>query len=159
MKLQQQVAIPVVRSSVWIALNDPFMLQKCLPGCERFTESGPDSYEFALTAKVGPVKAKFSGEVSLLNIVPETSYTITGGGKGGVAGFGKGSAEVSLSDVGDDTLMTYSVDVSVGGKLAQIGSRLVSGAAKKMADDFFSVFVRELCNDPDMEVEVITTES
>jgi carbon monoxide dehydrogenase subunit G len=118
-----------------------------------------DDFEVALVAKVGPVKAKFKGEVSLSDINPPTSYKISGMGKGGVAGFAKGSAEVNLQPDAGSTLMTYQVTASVGGKLAQIGSRLVTGAARKMADDFFAGFVRHLSGDENLEVQVETLES
>ncbi len=159
MELHQSVSIPVSRGSVWQALNDPTVLQQCLPGCESFVARDDTAFEFVIAAKVGPVKTSFAGDVSLSNIVPSTSYTISGIGKGGAAGFGKGHAEVVLSDTGTGTILSYKVNVSVGGKLAQIGSRLVAAAARKMADEFFSAFVRVVCNDADMMVEVVTIET
>jgi carbon monoxide dehydrogenase subunit G len=160
LELRQQVSIPVEPEVVWHALNDPEVLRQCLPGCDVFERTGEDTFEIALTAKVGPVKARFKGDVSLSNVLAPVSYTISGSGKGGVAGFAKGSADVSIESEGHQaTRMTYLVKASVGGKLAQIGSRLVTGAARKMADDFFAAFVRTLCNDNAMEVQVVTLET
>jgi carbon monoxide dehydrogenase subunit G len=143
---------------VWNALNDPAVLKDCLPGCQSFDPSGENSFEVVLIAKVGPVKATFKGEVTLSEVKPPESYRISGSGKGGVAGFAKGGAEVHLESVDDSavTLMSYQVTASVGGKLAQIGSRLVTGAARKMANDFFTGFVRYLSGDPLMVVEIET---
>lgn len=137
------------------------MLKASLPGCEAFDLTSENEFTVILLAKVGPVKARFTGEVSLSDVNPPNAYKISGAGKGGVAGFAKGGAEVALEpiDDGSATQMTYKVTASVGGKLAQIGSRLVSGAAKKMADDFFSGFVRALSGDESMEVEIETIAS
>ena len=156
MELAQRVRIPVVQSIVWNALNDPAILKDCLPGCQSFDRTGENSFEVVLVAKVGPVKATFKGEVTLNDVIPPDSYRISGSGKGGVAGFAKGGAEVHLESIEGSavTLMSYQVTASVGGKLAQIGSRLVTGAAKKMANDFFKGFVRSLSGDPSMEVEI-----
>ena len=155
MELHQQVVIPVARDQVWQSLNDPAALKACLPGCETFEESAPGAFDMTLTAKVGPVKTRFHGQLQLSDIQAPVSYTISGEGKGGVAGFAKGAAKVQLEALdGARTLMTYSVSAAVGGKLAQIGSRLVSGAASKMADDFFREFVRHVTGDPAMEVTV-----
>ena len=146
MELHQSVSIPVGRGPVWQALNDPAVLQQCLPGCESFVAKDNTAFEFVIAAKVGPVKTRFAGDVSLSNIVPPTSYTISGSGKGGVAGFGKGHADVVLTDTGTGTILSYTVNVSVGGKLAQIGSRLVAAAARKMADEFFRAFAEQIGN-------------
>ena len=158
MELAQRVRIPVEQSIVWNALNNPAVLKDCLPGCQSFDPSGENSFEVVLIAKVGPVKATFKGDVTLSDVKPPESYRISGSGKGGVAGFAKGSAEVHLESIDDSavTLMSYQVTASVGGKLAQIGSRLVTGAARKMANDFFTNFVRSLSGDPLMEVEIET---
>ena len=158
MELAQRVRIPVEQSLVWNALNDPAVLKECLPGCQSFDPSGENSFDVVLIAKVGPVKATFKGEVTLSDVKPPESYRISGSGKGGVAGFAKGGAEVHLESIDDSavTLMSYQVTASVGGKLAQIGSRLVTGAARKMANDFFTGFVRSLSGDPLMEVEIET---
>lgn len=173
MELSQRVWIPVRQALVWQALNDPEVLKQCLPGCESFDAVadpvgdavadpvGDTEFEVVLIAKVGPVKAKFKGEVILTDVQAPVSYQISGVGKGGVAGFAKGAAEVSLksSDDGESTLMSYQVTASVGGKLAQIGSRLVTGAARKMAADFFTGFVRLLSGDENMTVEIETLET
>ena len=156
MELAQRVRIPVEQHVVWDALNDPSVLKNCLPSCESFDRIDGNSFEVVLTAKVGPVKATFKGELTLSDVEPPEYYKISGSGKGGVAGFAKGRAEVFLKPIegSSATFMSYQVTVSVGGKLAQVGSRLVAGAAKKMANDFFSGFVRSLSGDPSMEVEI-----
>lgn len=161
MELKQRVRIPVDPEKVWQALNDANILKDCLSGCESFVPEGDNAYIIAITAKVGPVKAKFNGEVALSNVNAPWSYTISGSGKGGVAGFAKGSADVALEaeQDGQATLMTYKVNAAVGGKLAQIGSRLVMGAARKMADDFFASFVRTLSGDENMKVELETLDT
>jgi hypothetical protein len=148
----------VVQSIVWNALNDPAILKDCLPGCQSFDRTGENSFEVVLVAKVGPVKATFKGAVTLSDVKPPESYRISGSGKGGVAGFAKGGAEVHLESIDDSaaTVMSYQVTASVGGKLAQIGSRLVTGAARKMANGFFTGFVRSLSGDPLMKVEIET---
>ena len=158
MELSQKVEIPLPVTAVWRALNDPDILKQCLPGCETFTRTGDNSFQMQIKASVGPVKATFNGEVELTDINPPHAYTLVGAGKGGVAGFAKGSAHVQLAavarDTGEATVMTYMVNAAVGGKLAQIGSRLVSGAAKKMAAEFFTRFVRIICNDTENTMEV-----
>ena len=160
MELHQRVVIPVGRERVWECLNDPAVLQACLPGCTAFIETSPGVFDMALEAKVGPVKASFNGQVSLSEVKAPESYTISGEGKGGVAGFAKGAAQVALEAVdAATTSMTYAVSATVGGKLAQIGSRLVAGAARKMADDFFREFVRHITGDPEREVTIETVES
>jgi carbon monoxide dehydrogenase subunit G len=129
------------RAAVWAALNDPEVLKVCIPGCEELTGSPEDGFEAVVKQKVGPVKATFKGGVTLSDVVPETSYTISGEGKGGVAGFAKGNAQVALSDAeGGGTELHYDVTAKVGGKLAQLGSRLIDSFAKKMADEFFERF-------------------
>lgn len=128
------------RAAVWAALNDADTLQACIPGCEELTSTPEDGFEAVVKQKVGPVKATFKGGVVLSDVVPETSYTITGEGKGGVAGFAKGGASVSLSDVEGGTELSYDVTAKVGGKIAQLGSRLIDGFARKMADAFFENF-------------------
>jgi carbon monoxide dehydrogenase subunit G len=141
MDMTGEYRIPAPRERVWAALNDPEVLRQAIPGCESVTKTGENEMEAAVTAAVGPVKARFKGKVTLSDIVPPESYTITGEGTGGAAGFAKGSAHVSLREDGADTVMSYTVKATVGGKLAQIGSRLIDGTAKKMADEFFTRFV------------------
>jgi len=141
MDMSGEYRIPAPRERVWAALNDPEILRQAIPGCESVTKTSDTDMEAAVTAAVGPVKARFKGKVTLSDINPPESYTITGEGTGGAAGFAKGSAQVSLREDGADTIMSYVVKANVGGKLAQIGSRLIDGTAKKMADEFFTRFV------------------
>jgi carbon monoxide dehydrogenase subunit G len=134
----QQIAAQ--KSAVWSALNDAAVLKQCIPGCQTL-EAGPDNtFTATVQAKVGPVSAKFAGKVALTDIDPPNGYTLSGEGSGGVAGFAKGSAVIKLSDQDGGTLLSYDVKAQVGGKLAQIGARLIDGAAAKMAEDFFSRF-------------------
>ena len=132
--------IPAKRETVWEALNDPEVLKACIPGCDSLEKTSDTEMTAAVTSKIGPVKAKFTGAVTLQNINPPESYTISGEGKGGVAGFAKGSADVRLTEDGDETVLTYEAKAQVGGKLAQLGSRLIDSTAKKMAEDFFTKF-------------------
>ena len=125
---------------VWRALNDPEVLSQCIDGCQSMTRTAEDAFTASVKMKVGPLSAVFEGEVKLADIVPPTSYTLQGSVKGGAAGFGKGTAKVALSEQEGGTLLTYDVEGNVGGKLAQIGQRLIDGAARKMADDFFAKF-------------------
>jgi carbon monoxide dehydrogenase subunit G len=134
----RQIAAP--REVVWAALNDPEVLKSAIPGCQELSGSPDEGFAATVKQKVGPVSATFQGRVQLADIVPLTSYTISGEGKGGAAGFAKGSAAVSLADSEGGTLLTYEVTAHVGGKLAQLGSRLIDGFAKKMADAFFDNF-------------------
>jgi len=128
------------RAVVWSALNDPDVLKACIPGCTDMIRDEDGGFTAVVTQKVGPVKATFKGAVTLSDIVTQESYTISGEGKGGAAGFAKGGAKVKLADVDGGTELSYEVEARVGGKLAQIGSRLVDGFAKKMADKFFANF-------------------
>ncbi|WP_422040795.1 SRPBCC family protein [Roseibium sp.] len=132
--------IPAGRERVWEALNDPDVLKACIPGCESLEKTSDTEMSAAVTTKIGPVKAKFKGAVTLENINAPESYTIVGEGKGGVAGFAKGAADVRLEDADGGTLLTYEAKAQVGGKLAQLGSRLIDSTAKKMAEDFFTKF-------------------
>lgn len=144
MDLTGEQLIPVSREQVWQALNDIEVLKACIPGCETIEWSGENQLEAVVTAKIGPVKARFRGLVSLTNIDPPNSYTISGEGKGGAAGFAKGGADVKLTDAEGGTLLIYVVKAQVGGKLAQVGARLINAAAKKMAGDFFKAFNNEV---------------
>lgn len=137
---EQQLAAP--REKVWAMLNDPAVLKSCIPGCETLDVIGENEFQAVATNKIGPVKARFKGKVRLTDMNPPTSYRISGEGDGGVAGFAKGGATVSLSDKDGGTLLTYTVEAQIGGKLAQLGQRLVNGAAKKLADDFFTRFAQ-----------------
>ncbi|MDD7910040.1 MULTISPECIES: SRPBCC family protein [Pseudovibrio] len=140
MEMTGEQHIPASREKVWEALNDPEVLKQCIPGCETLEKKSETELSAVVMAKVGPVKAKFNGEVKLQDLDPPNSYKIVGEGKGGVAGFAKGGAHVTLSEAEGGTLLSYNVDAKVGGKLAQLGSRLVDSTAKKMAEEFFSKF-------------------
>ncbi len=160
MQLNLRVKIPLSRPEVWQGLNDPELLQACLPGCESFDRVGDNLFDVVLLAKVGPVKARFKGQVSLTEVVAPASYRMNGAGKGGVAGFAKGEAEIKLVAVEQDsTVMTCAVTATVGGKLAQVGSRLIFGAARKMATEFFGRFARLVTGDDAREVELETLEA
>lgn len=140
MEMTQTQRLPVPQQVAWEALNDPALLKQCIPGCESIEPDGENAYQLVLTAAVGPVKARFKGRMALQDVQAPDSYTIQFDGQGGAAGFGKGSAAVTLAPEGDETLLTYVVQAQVGGKIAQIGSRLVDAAARKMADAFFARF-------------------
>jgi uncharacterized protein len=141
MDMQGERRIPAPRQTVWERLNDPETLKQCIPGCETIEKVSDTEFTAKVVAKVGPVKASFSGKVTLTDLDPPSGYTITGEGTGGVAGFAKGSAAVSLVEDGGETVLRYGAQGQVGGKLAQIGSRLIDATARKMADEFFSRFV------------------
>jgi uncharacterized protein len=140
MEMTGEQLIHATQADTWTALNDPQILKACLPGCESIELTGPDEYAVQMTARVGPVSAKFKGKMSLSNIQVPNSYSIAFEGQGGVAGFAKGSADVSLAAEGHDTRLSYKAKANVGGKLAQIGSRLVDAAANKVAGEFFAAF-------------------
>jgi carbon monoxide dehydrogenase subunit G len=140
MEMTGEQLIPASQQDTWNALNDPEVLKACVPGCETIEPAGDNAYAVQMATRVGPVSAKFRGKLVLSDIKPPESYAIAFDGQGGAAGFGKGSARVRLAPEGDTTRLAYDVKASVGGKLAQIGSRLVDAAAKKIADDFFRNF-------------------
>lgn len=140
MLLQGERAIAAPRAEVWRALNDPEVLKVCIPGCDQLTKVSGTRFEASVVQKVGPVKARFNGVVELSDIVQNVSYTISGEGKGGAAGFAKGGAKVYLEDIPEGTCLTYEAEAKVGGKLAQLGGRLIDGFARKLADDFFTRF-------------------
>ncbi len=144
MEMTGSYQIPASRDKVWAALNDPVVLKACLPGCEQLDKLSDTEMAATVKAKVGPVSATFKGNVTLSNINPPNGYTITGEGKGGPAGFAKGGADVSLSDDDGVTLLTYAVKAQVGGKLAQVGARLIDATAKQMADQFFAAFAEKV---------------
>ena len=128
------------RATVWAAILDPEVLKACIPGCQALTGSAEEGFEATVVQKVGPVKATFKGAVQVSDMVDGTSLTIAGEGKGGAAGFAKGGANVSMADAEGGTELSYEVEAKVGGKLAQLGSRIIDGFAKKMADQFFEKF-------------------
>jgi len=140
MEMKGEQLIPAPQQVVWDALNEPGVLKVCVPGCESIEKSGDNEYQVLMVARVGPVSAKFKGKLTLSDIKAPSSYSISFEGQGGAAGFAKGSAQVRLSSAGAHTKLSYEVKANVGGKLAQIGSRLVDAAAKKVADDFFRNF-------------------
>jgi uncharacterized protein len=140
MTMTGEVQLPASRDAVWVKLNDPEVLKSCIPGCEQLDKTSETEFQATATIKVGPVKARWKGKVRLSDLDPPNSYRISGEGEGGVAGFAKGGAKVSLADSAGGTLLTYDVEAQIGGKLAQLGQRLISGAAKKTADDFFQKF-------------------
>lgn len=145
MQLTSQQALPVSQALAWNALNDVEMLKASIPGCESLTLAAENEYEVNLTAAVGPVKAKFKGKLKLSDLQPPASYTIHFEGQGGAAGHGKGNASVRLEPVSThETMLHYTANAQVGGKIAQIGSRLIDMAAQKMAGEFFASFEREL---------------
>ena len=140
MTMTGEVQLAAARDVVWQKLNDAEVLKACIPGCEELNKSSDTEFQAVAVTKIGPVKAKFKGKVHLTDLDPPNGYRISGEGDGGVAGFAKGGASVALSDKDGGTLLTYNVEAQIGGKLAQLGQRLVNGAAKKLADDFFRNF-------------------
>ena len=140
MTMNGEVQLAAPREAVWAKLNDPEVLKACIPGCETLTMLSPTEFEAVAVNKIGPVKAKFKGKVTLSDRDPPNGYKISGQGDGGVAGFAKGGADVKLTEKDGGTLLSYNVEAQIGGKLAQLGQRLVNGAAKKLADDFFEKF-------------------
>ena len=145
MELSNTRIVPAAPPVVWAALNDPTILKTCLPGCESLERTGDNAYEVVMAARVGPVSARFNGRMTMSDIDPPSAYTLQFEGQGGAAGFVRGEARVTLAPEGEQhTSMTYRAKAQVGGKLAQIGSRLVDGAAAKLTDDFFARFVARL---------------
>ncbi len=161
MELHGEVAIPASRERVWAALNDPAVLARCIDGVETLQRiegdaGGDPRFEGKMHAKVGPVRATFAGQVTLTQVQPPASYVLVGEGKGGVAGFAKGEAAVTLTEQGPDaTLLAYTVTSSVGGKLAQLGARLIEGTAKAYAETFFARLAAEV-SVPAVSVDAIT---
>jgi uncharacterized protein len=140
MELKGERLIPASIQQTWAALNNPEILQACITGCESLALTGDNAYQAVVAVKVGPVSARFKGNVQMSQLNPPNGYTLNFDGQGGVAGFGKGSADVVLKAEGPQTRLSYDAKAQVGGKLAQIGSRLVDATAAKMTDDFFSAF-------------------
>jgi uncharacterized protein len=140
MDMTGEYIVAAPRAKVWSALNDPEILKQCIPGCQELLKTSDTQFAAKVQARVGPVSANFSGKVTLSDLDPPNGYRISGEGSGGAAGFAKGGATVHLVDEGAGTKLTYKVEAQIGGKLAQIGSRLIDGTARKMADDFFSKF-------------------
>ncbi|MBM3621351.1 MAG: carbon monoxide dehydrogenase subunit G [Alphaproteobacteria bacterium] len=140
MDFSGEYRIPAPRQKVWEALNDPAILQQAIPGCESLEKTSDTELKAQVRMRVGPVSAKFGGKVTLSDFDPPNSYRISGEGQGGAAGFAKGGAVVKLADDGGGTVLTYTADAQVGGKIAQVGARLIEGTAKKLADEFFGKF-------------------
>ena len=140
MEMQGSRDLAITQQQAWDALNDPEVLKQCIPGCDKVEASGPDTFSIGMALKIGPVSAKFTGKITLSDINPPHSYTISFEGQGGPAGFGKGNAKVLLSPNGRGNTLSYKVQASVGGKVAQMGQRLIDGVAKSLAEDFFKRF-------------------
>jgi uncharacterized protein len=146
MTMNGEVQLAAPRDVVWAKLNDAEVLKQCIPGCEELNKTSDTEFNAVATIKIGPVKARFKGRVQLSDMDPPNGYKISGEGEGGVAGFAKGGAVVKLTDKDGGTLLSYAVESQIGGKLAQLGQRLVQGTAKKLADDFFNKFAAAVMN-------------
>lgn len=142
----QLIAQP--QRKTWDAICDPAVLQQCIPGCESMTRTADNEFDLLMAAKVGPVSARFKSRITLANVDAPSAYTLIFEGQGGVAGFAKGQADVRLLPDGDGTRLEYSARATIGGKLAQVGSRLVDGVARKLAEQFFAAFNRHLSGEP-----------
>ncbi len=140
MDMQGSRQLAITQQQAWDALNDPAVLKACIPGCDKVEPTGENQYAIGMSVKVGPVSAKFAGKIALTDIVPPKSYSINFEGQGGAAGFGKGNSAVTLTPNDAGCLLDYTVHASVGGKIAQLGQRLIDGVAKSMAEDFFKRF-------------------
>jgi uncharacterized protein len=150
MQMNDSQRIPASKEKVWIALNDPEVLKKCIPGCQSLEMSSATEMTATVVFKVGPVKARFGGKVTLSDLDPPNSYRISGEGSGGVAGFAKGGASVGLeAESPEVTILHYAVDAQIGGKLAQLGGRLIDSTAKKLAGEFFTSFAQLVGGDAD----------
>ncbi|MEO1313521.1 MAG: carbon monoxide dehydrogenase subunit G [Pseudomonadota bacterium] len=144
MELQDEILINAPQATVYAALNDPEVLKECIPGCEELIKHSDTELEAKVVLKVGPVKAKFKGNVTLSPDAPPEHFSLTGEGSGGAAGFAKGGADVRLEAQGEATLLSYTAKAEIGGKLAQLGSRLIQGTAKKLAASFFKSFAEKV---------------
>ena len=149
MEFKGRYLIPASPEKVWNSLNDPQILRQCVPGCERMDKTDDTHFSAAAVLKIGPVKATFNANIALDNLDPPHRCTLKGEGQGGVAGFARGEAEIVLTPEGDGTALSYTAQAQIGGKLAQIGQRLIDGAAKQIADDFFVRFAAAVANAPD----------
>ena len=144
MEMQGSRLLAITQQQAWDALNDPQVLKTCIAGCDKVESTGENQFAVGVAIKIGPVSAKFSGKIALADMAPPQSYTLSFEGQGGPAGFGKGTAKVLLTPVAGGTELSYSVQASVGGKIAQLGQRLIDGVAKSMAEDFFKRFDQEM---------------
>ncbi|MGE0422767.1 MAG: carbon monoxide dehydrogenase subunit G [Reyranellaceae bacterium] len=156
MDFSGEYRIPAPRQKVWEALNDPAILQQAIPGCESLEKTSDTEMKASVRMRIGPVSAKFGGKVTLSDFDPPSSYRISGEGQGGAAGFAKGGAVVKLAEDGSDTVLTYNADAQVGGKIAQVGARLIEGTAKKLADEFFSKFAELVGQPPAAEPQSVS---
>ena len=153
MEIKGEYKIAAPREKVFAALNDTAVLQACIPGCESLEKTSDTEMKAKVRMRIGPVSASFTGKVTLSDLDPPNGYRISGEGQGGAAGFAKGGAVVTLKDDAGDTLLNYNVDAQVGGKIAQVGARLIDGTAKKLADEFFSKFAAMVGGPPPVVVE------
>ena len=144
MTMTGEIQLAASREAVWAALNDPAVLRACIPGCEELENTDDGGFRAVARVKVGPVSARFKGKVTLSDLDPPNGYRIMGEGEGGVAGFAKGGAKVDLAERDGGTLLSYQVEAQIGGKLAQLGQRLINGTARKLADEFFANFAKAL---------------
>jgi len=144
MTMTGEIQLAAPKERVWEKLNDPEILKACIPGCEELEKTDDQGFRAVAKMKVGPVSARFRGKVTLSDLDPPNGYRISGEGEGGMAGFAKGGAKVDLAERDGGTLLSYQVNAQIGGKLAQLGQRLINGTAKKMADDFFARFSQAL---------------
>ena len=143
MTMNGEVTLPAAKAVVWAKLNDAEVLKACIPGCDQLVKDDETHFSAVVKVKLGPVKATFRGKVELVDLDPPNGYRIQGEGEGGIAGFAKGGAKVALSDAGDgQTLLRYDVEAQVGGKLMQLGARLIDSVSKKLADEFFANFAK-----------------
>ena len=154
MVMRGEVTLPADRLTVWTKLNDPDVLKSCIGGLDTMERTGHSTFAASVKMKIGPVSASFKGSIELTNIDAPNGYRISGAGEGGIAGFAKGAADVTLTDVPGGTLLRYDVEANVGGKIAQMGSRLIDGVAKKTADQFFARFAAECAGDETAAVPV-----
>lgn len=143
MDIAGEYRIPVAREAVWTALNDPEVLARCIPGCKDLEQASPDEMKAKVALKIGPVSATFAGTVRLEDVRPPEGYTLVGQGNGGMAGFAKGRAVVSLAEQGAETVLTYTAKAEIGGKIATLGGRLMQSTSRKLADEFFGKFAAE----------------
>ena len=151
MDITGEYRVPLSREAVFEALNDPEVLGRCIPGCQAIEQVGEHEYDADVVARVGPVKARFRTRIAVSDLNPPEGYTLSGEGQGGAAGFAAGSADVSLEAVDGETVLRYSARIRPGGKIAQVGSRLIGGAARKIGADFFSRFVEVVTPDSPSE--------
>jgi uncharacterized protein len=154
MEIKGEYKIAAPREKVFAALNDPTILQACIPGCESLEKTSDTEMKAKVRMRIGPVSASFSGKVTLSDLDPPNGYKISGEGQGGAAGFAKGGAVVTLREEGTETVLNYNVDAQVGGKIAQVGARLIDGTARKLADEFFSKFATMVGGPPPAETPV-----